>query len=117
MKNLQTLLLTAILGMIFQQFLPWYSIAVAGFIAAMITRPSWGGTALLMGFLGGAILWGGFSAYINTQNDGLMATRFGLTLGGLTPIMMILLTAMLGGVYAGLGTVCGYWARKSFGAA
>jgi hypothetical protein len=110
-RNTLTLLLTVLLGALFQQFLPWYSIALAGFVAAFLAKPAWATMALTMGLLGGAILWGGYSAYLNGQNDGLLATRFGLTLGGLTPAMMIVVTALLGGIYAGLGAVCGYWTK------
>jgi hypothetical protein len=113
LKNILTLLLTVVLGGLFQQLLPWYSIALAGFLAAFLAKPSWGGTAFAMGFLGGALLWGTYSAYLNGQNDGLLAMRLGVTLGGLTPNMMIAVTALLGGIYAGLGAICGYWAQKT----
>jgi len=112
-KNILIILLTVVLGAFFQQFLPWYSIALAGLLAAFLMKPSSWGTAFAMGLLGGALLWGGYSAYLNEQNDGLLAMRFGITLGGLTPTVMILVTALLGGIYAGLGAACGYWGRNT----
>jgi hypothetical protein len=105
--------LTAVFGGLFQQLLPWYSIALAGFLAAFLVKPSWAGMAFGMGLLGGALLWGVYSAYLSDQNDGLLAMRFGITLGGITPNMMIVITALLGGIYAGLGAICGYWAQKT----
>lgn len=114
MKNYAPLLLVILLGVFFQLLLPWYTVALAGFVALLIADGRTAGRAFAFGLLGGALLWGSYSSYLNWQNEGLMASRLGTALGGLSPLVMVLVTALLGGLYAGLGALCGYWGRQLF---
>ena len=94
-----------------QSFLPWWSILIAGFIAGVSVnnKPwySWWG-----GFLGASLLWGIYAIYLNYLNHGILATKMGQLFGNLPSSVIILLTALVGGIYGGLGGVTGSNLRK-----
>lgn len=110
MKVFVTLLLVAVPGYLLQFYLPWWTLAVwAGIIGFMLDlRTGW---AFLGGFLGGVLLWGGFAAYYHFMGEGYMAHRMSLNFG-VTPFVLWLVTALIGGITAGLGLLTGRHLRK-----
>ena len=60
MKFLVSIILTALLGFAAGLFLPWWGIALAAFVVALLI-PQHGGLAWLSGFLGIFLLWGGLA--------------------------------------------------------
>lgn len=109
---LYSVLLLLLSGLL-QVFLPWWILPVAAFLLALGIRllP---GQAFLAGFLGAALLWGGYAGYFNTMNDGILAARMGGLFGGLSAGLMVLLTAFFGGLFGGLGAWTGSLARQAF---
>lgn len=105
--------ITALAGLIFRMFMPWWSIVLGGLVAGAVypksTKACFGG-----GFIGAAILWGGYAAFINVQNNGLLAGKMGQLFGGVPAWAMILITAITGGIYGGLGAWLGSAVRNSF---
>jgi ABC-type polysaccharide/polyol phosphate export permease len=97
------------------QFLPWYAIVVAGLLFGAFAPVASAGKAFAYGLLAGAIVWGAYSGFLNYNNDSILATRIGNMLGGLTPWSMVVITALLGGIYGGLGNLTGFWGRQLFG--
>ncbi|MBL7790967.1 MAG: hypothetical protein JNK77_01490 [Saprospiraceae bacterium] len=111
MSFIRTLALTILLGLLLQLVLPWWGIALAGAIAGAIgTRNLL--SAFLAGLLGAALLWGGYAAYLNDLNQGLLAEKMGILLKGVGANGMLILTAIVGGIYGGLGALLGCWARR-----
>ena len=95
-------------------FLPWWSIAVAGIVGASLLPTNSTLLSFGIGMLAGVLLWGIHSGYIHYYNDGLLATRLSFTLGGMEPGMLVILTAVLGGIYCGFGAVVGQMGRRLF---
>ena len=102
-----------ILGGILQYFFPWWTLPLAAALLALGFRIN-PGRAFLAGFLGAVLLWGGYALYINILNEGILATRMGNLFGGMGPGMMVLLTALFGGLFSGLGAWTGSLARQAF---
>lgn len=107
MKFIVAFLLTALLAFVACLFLPWYSIAIAAFIIALIIRQR-AGFAFLSGFFALLFLWGGISLYMSIANEHILAHRISLLiLKNDNPVFLIIITAVLGAVVAGLAAFSG----------
>lgn len=93
--------------------LPWWNTAIAGFLAAYLfrLRP---GAAFGIGFSAGALLWWGSAMLENAPNGGMLAARVGAMLKGLQSWHLLTITALLGGLLAGLGSLLGSQVRDIF---
>ena len=112
MKFLVSILLTALLAFIAGLFLPWWSIAIAGFLVAVLVHQG-AARAFFSGFLGLFLLWGGLASWINLKNDGILASKIALVLplGG-NAILLILVTAVVSGLVAGFAAISGSYLRS-----
>lgn len=100
-----------ILGAVAQLFLAWWSIVVvAAALAYFFQLPPL--RAWAWGWLGAALLWGGLAWWLSQNNDHLLAQKIGAMLGGLSPLLLVFITALFGSIFGGLGAVCGSLARK-----
>ena len=113
MKFILYIIAIIILGYVCQVFLPWWSIVVVAIIIGTLTEKS-GIRAFTIGFLGVALLWGIYATIINSQNDSILANRMGELLGDTSPISLILITALIGGLVGGMGALTGNLGRKMF---
>lgn len=105
MKLSLTLVSTLLLGALLGGFLPFWSLSVAAFLSAAVIRPGgWSGFAA--GFLAGTLLWGGLALWADSANAGLLSARIG-ALFGTSGTGLVLITAVLGGLLAGLGGALG----------
>lgn len=101
--------------------LPWWSVAIiAGIIAFLLNTQA---KSFLTGFVAVSLLWGVLAYQLNAANGQLLAQKVSLmfntneimdNLGGLNPLRLIYLTAILGGCIGGLGAMSGNYARKVF---
>lgn len=114
MRNLLYLFGLVLVAILLHQFLPWYAMAIAGLLFGVFAPVASAGKAFAYGLLAGAIVWGFYSGFLNYQNESILATRIGNMFGGLTAWTMVIITALLGGIYGGLGSVTGYWGRRLF---
>lgn len=112
MKFLLSVLLIAALSFAACLFLPWWVIAIAGFlVAVIIPQRSW--RSFLSGFLALFLLWAGMSLMISSANDHLLAHKISMLFIKLdNPILLILLTGFIGGLVAGLGSLTGSFLLK-----
>ena len=104
---------TIIVGGIFQIFFPFWTLAVAAFIVAMFVGGK-GPKAFLYGLLGGILLWGFYALFIDIANEGILSNRFGNLLGGLGRPIVLLLTALIGGLLGGFGALTGSFVHQFF---
>lgn len=107
MKFILTILLTIVLGFIAGKFLPWWSIAVVAFLVPLfLPQALW--KSFLSGFLGIFILWALIALWFDIRNDGLLASRVAtlFSLDG-SSTLMILVTALLGGIVGGFAAMAG----------
>ena len=116
MKFFISLVLIAALSFAGCLYLPWWVIAIAGFVVAFAI-PQKAGIAFLCGFLALFILWVGMSFYISNANDNLLAHKIYIIFVKTdNPIKLFLLTGLIGGSVAGLGSLSGRYFRKMFAA-
>ncbi|GJM31820.1 MAG: hypothetical protein DHS20C18_08210 [Saprospiraceae bacterium] len=110
MRLLLTISGIIILGAIFQLFLPWWSLAIVAALLSLLAKlkPL---TSFWSGLLAGMLLWGIYAAVLNYTNEGLLATKIGALFGG-PAIMVVAMTALFGGITAGLGALSGSLMRS-----
>jgi hypothetical protein len=105
MKFIASFLLTILLSFAGALFFAWWIIAVVAFVVAALIhqRPL---TSFISGFLALFILWGAYAIYLDAKNQHLLATKIAslLPLGG-SYIMLILFTAFIGGLVAGMAAL------------
>ena len=114
MRNLALVVFMIAVGALLHQFLPWWSIWVTGLLTGLILPTEGAVKAFAVGIVGGALLWGGYAFWLNLQNEGVMASRMGELFGGQSPLTLVLLTALFGGLFGGLGTLCAYFGKMLF---
>ncbi len=113
MKFIIAIILTAALSFIGGLYLPWWSLAIAALLVAALV-PQKPGKAFLSGALGVFLLWGGMAFWIDMKNNHLLSQKIAaiLPLGG-NSILLILLTAFIGALVAGVAALCGSYLRIS----
>ena len=111
MKFIVSFLLTALLSFTAGLYLPWWSIAVCAFIVSVLILQS-PVKAFLAGFVGVFLLWLIFSWTIDSGNDHILSHKIAqiFPLRGVS-FLLILITALIGGLVAGLAAVSGTYLR------
>ncbi len=114
MKFIISTLLTALLSFVLALYLPWWSIAVGAFIVALaIHQVGW--KAFLSGFVALFLLWCVHAWLINSANEGILAAKVSqLILRADSPVLLVLITGLIGGLVAGFAALTGSLARKIF---
>ena len=113
MKFFISLILTALLAFAFCLFLPWWSIAIAAFIVAALI-PQKPGKAFYTAFIALLLLWGGLSFWMSNNNHHVLAHKISqLILKMDNPMLLILITALIGALVAGFAALAGSYLRKS----
>ena len=114
MKFLVSILLTALLSFAASLFLPWWVIAIAGFVVAFAI-PQKASLSFLAGFLALFFLWAGLSFWMSAANNHLLAHKISmLFIKADNPFLLIALTGLIGGLVAGFGSLTGRLTRKLF---
>ena len=107
MKFIVSTVLIALLSLIAGLYGPWWGFALAAFlVSALITqRP---GMAFLSGFLALFLLWGLLAWAIDASNGSILSRKIAqiLPLGG-SPVLLILVTAMVGALIGGGAALSG----------
>lgn len=112
MKLFAAIIVTALLSFISGLFLPWWGIALAALLTAIIIHQN-AGKAFLSGFLGVLLLWAGLAWWIDLQNDGVLSKKIAsiLPLNG-NGLLLIFVTGIIGGLVAGLAAMSGSYLRS-----
>ena len=108
-------ILTALLAFVAGLFFPWWSVAIAALLVAVLVHQK-AGKAFLSGFLGLFLLWAGLAWWIDMKNNGLLSKKIAsvLPLGG-NSILLILVTGLVGGLVAGFAAMTGSYLRATKG--
>ncbi len=112
MKFIAATILTSLLAFVAGLYLPWWSIAVAAFIvSALIHQKPW--RSMIAGALGLFLLWGLLAWWIDSKNQGILSAKISklLPLGG-SAFFLILVTAFVGALVAGLAALSGAYIKK-----
>jgi hypothetical protein len=113
MKFLTSLILTALLSFAACLFLPWWSIAPTAFLVAALI-PQKPGKAFMAGFAALFLLWGLLSFLISKANEHLLAHKISLLILNMdNPYLLMLATALIGGLVAGFAALSGSYLRKT----
>jgi hypothetical protein len=113
MKFFISFILTILLSFALCLFLPWWSIAIAAFIVAVLI-PQKPGKAFITAFSSLLLLWGGLSFWMSNNNEHMLAHKVSqLILKMDNPILLILATAFIGALVAGFAALAGSYIRKS----
>jgi len=112
MKFLISTILIAALSFLSQQFLPWWSLVIVAFIVGWLMGLK-GWVSFFSGFLAIFLLWGIYAFVLNQGNEGILATRMAnlFPLSG-NPLLLMLVTAAIGGLTGGLGAATGSLGRQ-----
>ncbi|RDC65008.1 hypothetical protein [Adhaeribacter pallidiroseus] len=107
------LLLTLIIAFALQFFLPWWIVAPVSFgLAAWRGRNGW--AAFGTGFLGIGLGWLLLSAFIHFRTAGILTNKVGQLFSLPNPTLLLLITALIGGVVGGFSAWAGYCCRRLF---
>lgn len=106
MKYWVHVIVILVLGVVLLPYLPWWSIAVIAAISSLLLQHKFW-MAAMFGFMGGVLLWGGLSFYLDVENHHILSTRMGEVLGGISSTLLIVLTGFIGGLIVALGSVLG----------
>lgn len=105
MKFLATLIVTAGLAWLMGLWLPYWSLSLAAMLVGFLIQPG-ELKAFLAGLIAGALLWGGLAYLADVDNGHVLSTRVA-SIFGTSSVIMVLITAILGALLAGLGTWLG----------
>lgn len=111
MKFFITLMLTALLSFSWALFFPWWIIAVAAFIVTALI-PQRRFTSFISAFLALFLLWGGQAVVTDLKNGHILSSKVAaiLPFGG-SYVVIILVTAFIGGLIAGLAALTATFLR------
>ncbi len=105
-------LLIIVTAFLLNLFLPWWSIAIPGLLFGYYFNQK-AAVSFGWGFLALFLLWGGQALYIHIANDGLLSGRIAEMLQIGSPLLVVLITAFLGGVVSGLATLTGSLVKET----
>ena len=105
--NLINFIVTISIALILSQFLPWWSIMVAGFVSALFFSLK-KAAVFVVPFLAIFMFWSVYAYLASSGNDFTMAKKIAvlLPLGG-NPYVLILITGLIGGLAAGVSALLG----------
>lgn len=112
MKFFAAIIVIMILSFAACLLLPWWSIALAAFITilALPLKPL---LSFLAGFISLFVLWLLLCLWISANNDHILAHRVSLLiLKTDSPFLLIIFTALTGGIVAGLGALSASFLRR-----
>ncbi|HEY2721062.1 MAG TPA: hypothetical protein VGI82_05025 [Chitinophagaceae bacterium] len=112
MKLIVTIILTALLSFIGGLYLPWWSIAIAAFIAVLLI-PLKSGKAFLAGFLGVFILWALLAWWIDMKNEHILSKKIAeiFPLGG-SSFAILIVSAFVGALVGGFAALSASYLRR-----
>jgi len=118
MKFIISTILILLLSFCACLYFSWWGIAIVAFIVSvLIPQRPW--IAFLSGFIALFLLWGGLSFWISSNNDHILAHRVSLLIFKTeSTLLLILVTAFIGALVAGLGALTGNFiqpAKRSTG--
>lgn len=113
MKYIVSILFTALLAFVLGLWLDWWSIAIAAFVIGLLVHQR-AGKSFSAGFVGIFLLWGLMAWWYDYRNQSILSKKIAeiLPLSG-SSILLILLTAVIGGIVAGFAAMSGSYLRSS----
>lgn len=117
------ILLIAFFSLLAQLVLPWWSLAIVAFAVCFWRGPASRGPAsrsskpalaFWYGFAGVALVWLAYALLIHVRTDSIFTGRMSqLLFKADAPALLMLATAVLGGLVGGLAGLAGYFVRRA----
>lgn len=116
------ILLLAVVCAALQYFYPWWTMPIAAFVSGFGFGQK-GFKSFVTGLIGVGLLWFGYAFFLDVINESILSTRIAdlLSLGNLSGssgipknILLITVTALLGGFIAGMSALSGSYLRSIF---
>lgn len=106
------ILLTALLALLLQLVLPWWSLtfAAAGVAWFRYEKPL---KSFFFGFLGIFLLWFSIALIVHFVNEGILSNRLATLFNLPSPYLPVLITGLLGGFSGGFAALTGSLLRKA----
>ncbi len=105
------LVLTLFIALILEQFMPWWSVAIAGAAGGFIIRSAY---SFWCGFLAIALLWFIAAFYIDALAAQPLSEQIAQLLMMKSKWMLFAVTGIIGGLTGGLGAWSGATLRLTF---
>lgn len=114
MNLLLRVILICVLSVAAQPYLPWWSAVLIAFVVELVVGKA-DSTSFFSGFYGVAIPWMAIATFIDVKSGAVLTVRV-LELFKLPQysVVMIILTGLLGGLIAGVGSMSGGWMKALF---
>ena len=113
MKTLRAILLTALVSLMLQLFLPWWSIVIAAALVAISFSQSTF-RSFIAGFFGTAIVWWGYASMIDVKTQSVLSSKIAELFHAGSPVILILISGLIAGVVGGLAAMSGNELKKMF---
>lgn len=98
--------------LVLQFWLPWWTVMLVP-LTVCIWKGDPPGRSFFLSFLAVFVLWLGASTWIHFRSGGLLSERVSQLLQIGSPILLIFVTALVGGLAAGVAGLAGALIRKS----
>ncbi|HMH21598.1 MAG TPA: hypothetical protein VK563_07475 [Puia sp.] len=112
-KFIVSTLLIGLLSFASGLYLPWWGIALAAVVVSLVI-PQRPGLAFFSGFLAVFLLWALLAWGIDAANESILSRKIAqiLPLGG-SPVLLILVTALVGALVGGLAALSGSYLKPA----
>ena len=106
MKFLIQMIVVAILAYLGQFLGPWWIVFIAAGLAGLLLKNK-GVASFFAGFFGVALLWLAQAWWIDMANESILSTRIALLFSLNSSMLLMLITALVGGLCGGFGSLTG----------
>jgi hypothetical protein len=106
-------LIILILSIISSYFLPWWIVAIIAFLVALFMGKT-SGKSFWSGFGGVFIAWGLLALFKSIPNDNILAKRVAQLFQLPNWMLILLITALIGGLVGGMSALSGVLVKKAF---
>src|SRR5665213_376191 len=106
-------LIIAILSLLCGFFLPWWTLAIVAFFAAFFVGKT-SGKSFLAGFGGVFTAWTILALMKTIPNNNILARRVATMFALPHWILLLLLTALIGGLVGGMAALSGFLLKRAF---
>jgi len=113
MKLIARILIIATLTYIVSFYAPWWFGAIISGLVALIIYSS-GISAFISGLIGVGIIWFGYAFYLDFSSDAYFSGKIIELFPFDDPIILIVLSGLIGGLIGGFGALAGHTFRGLF---
>jgi hypothetical protein len=113
MKFLVKTIIIAAIAYFASQSFPWYSVIIAAFLGSLLIRTS-GFVSFISGFLAIGLLWFTLAWLIDFESGSLLTNKVAAIFQLSAPLLLVLVTGLIGGIAGGFGALTGTMLRQIF---